>query len=286
VEQTAALLRSEEFKQKVKDATLKQKEVIAKIAPIAFMAPVPRVEKKSAAFPVKGVPRVAVDAKGCSVAIKGWDKSEVQYRVVQFSDPHLPDALNITDDHSESNVHITVQNPDPDANKGNFVEGAPNVRLEIYVPQRSDLKINTNGAIRLEGVTGDVELIGGDESINVRDVDGKMHVSSADGRIRVIGFKGEITAESADGMINLEGDFTGLSARADESSITLTVPDTLQANLDVNSDDVRGEGIAITRTGGDEKVSHYRIGGGGPLFRIETGGDIHVRGSNALFAGM
>src|SRR5205823_12586511 len=114
--------------------------------------------------------------------------------------------LEITEDHSDSAVNIRIQNPDADAQKGNF-EGGPNVRIEVYVPRKSNLKINTNGSIRLEGVSGDVELTGGDEPVNVRDVDGTMHVSTADGLIRVIGFKGEIAAESSDGMINLEGDF-------------------------------------------------------------------------------
>ena len=285
VEQTAALFQSDEFKAKV-NAAVKLKDMTVKIAPIAFMSSVPRVEKKSDSFPVKGVPKVTVDAKGCSVAVKGWDKSEVQYRVVQFSDARHPSPLNITEDHNDGGVNIRIQNPDADAHKGNFFEGAPNVRIEVYVPRKSNLKINADGGIRLEGVSGNVELTGNDESINVRDVDGTLHVSSSDGRIRVIGFKGEIVAESSAGMVNLEGDFLRLTARADEGAITLTVPESLQANLDATCDQIRGEGISVTRTGGDEKLSHYRIGSGGPLFRIETSGEIRVRSSSLLMAGM
>src|SRR5204863_4953169 len=134
----------------------------------------------SDSFAVKGIPRVTVDAKGCSVAVKGWDKSDVQYRVVQFSHPRRPGPLDITEDHSDSAVNIRIQNPDTGAQKGNFFEGGPNVRIEVYVPRRSNLKIDTNGSVRLEGVSGDVDLTGGDESVNVRDVDGTMHVATAD----------------------------------------------------------------------------------------------------------
>jgi len=238
--QTAAVVRLEDMNVRVK------------VAPVAFMSSVPRVEKKSESLPVKGVPRVTIDAKGCSVAVKGWDKSEVQYRVVQFSDARRSGPLNITEDHTDSAVNIRVLNPEAGQQKGMFFDGSPDVRIEVYVPRKSNLKINASGAIRLEGVSGDVELTGSEESINVRDVDGKMHVSSTDGRIRVIGFKGEIEAESGDGMINLEGDFSRLSANAEGGDVTLTVPESLQANLDSNCSDIHGDGISVTRTGGDD----------------------------------
>ena len=278
-------MQSEEFKKQIREA-VKQTEMIPRIAPVAFMSSVPRVEKKSELFVVKGIPKVTVDAKSCSVTVKGWDKSEVQYRVVQFSDPRHPDSLKITDEHSDGAVNIRVQDPDTGTPRAEFFDGVRNTRIEVYVPRKSNLKITADGDIRLEGVSGDVELNGGDESINVRDVDGKMHVSSSDGRIRVIGFKGDIVAESSDGMINLEGDFSGLSARADGGAVTLTLPEGLHANLDATCSEIRGEGVPVTRTGGDEKLSHYRIGNGGPLFRVETNGEIRVRGSNLLIAGM
>jgi hypothetical protein len=258
------------------------------IAPVAFMSSIPRVEKKSDSFVVKGVPRVTVEAKGCSVSVKGWDKSEVQYRVVQFSDARRPTPLNITEDHTDTTVNIRVQEPTAGAPKQNFFEGVPNARIEVFVPRKTDLKIETDGAIRLEGVSGDVDLNGSDESINVRDVDGKLHVASSDGRIRVIGFRGDINAESSDGTINLEGDFQKLTAHADNGPVTLTLPATMQADLDANCPDVRGEGISVTKVSSDDKRSRYqyRIGNGGRLFRVETAGEIRVRSNDLLNAGL
>lgn len=285
IDVTAKMLNSEEFKQKLKESIDKQREAMGNIAPVAFMS-VPRVEKKSESFAVKGVPKVNVNVGGCSVAVKGWDKSEVQYRVVQFSDARRSTPLSISENHSDTGVTISIQNPDARSHDGSFLTTAPSVRIEIYVPRRSNLKINTDGAIRLEGVSGDVELTGSDESINVRDADGTMRVSSSDGRIRVIGFKGDIVAESSDGMINLEGDFRSLVAKAIDAPVTLTLPGNASANLDATCTDVRGEGIPVTRTGTEDNVSHYRIGTGGPLLRVETNGEIRVRGTDLLAANL
>jgi Putative adhesin len=287
VRTAAQTLNSEELKQKIKDAVARQKDLVM-ITPAPFMSSVPKVEKKSESFPVKGVPRVTVDAKGCSVSVKGWDKSEVQYRVVQFSDARHPSPLNITDEHTDTTVNIQVREPSGGAPNPSFFEGVPNVRIEIYVPRKTDLKIETDAGIRLEGVSGDVDLLGENESINVRDVDGKLHAASSDGRIRVVGFKGDINAETSDGMISLEGDFQKLSAHADNAPITLTLPATTQADLEANCPDVQSEGIALIKMNSDEKHSRYRyrIGNGGLPFSVETAGEIQVRGASVLTAGI
>ena len=257
-------------------------DVLAKLSDISFSPTVPRVEKKSESFPVKGMPKVTVDAKGCAVTVRGWDKSEVRYRVVQFSGQLNRTPLNITADHSESSVTVRVNNTDIDAQGGHFNGDVNRTRIELFVPKKSNLKIKTDGEIRLEGVSGDVDLSGSDESITVRDVDGTLQVSSSDGRIRVIGFKGEITAQSSDGMISLEGDFRKLTAKAGDGSIFLTLPDNVQADLEASRENIQGEGLILTRVGVSEKVSKYRIGNGGANFQIETGGEIHVRGAGVL----
>lgn len=269
------VVQSDELKHAIKDA-IRQKAVIAKVVNAGFMTSVPRFEKKSASFPVKGVPKVTVAAEGCAVSVRGWDKNEVQYRVVQFADARNASPLVMTEDHSDSAVNIRVNDP----------ERGGNVRIEVFVPKKSNLKITTNGGIRLEGVSGDVELVGGDESVNVRDVDGKLRVVTTDGRIRVLGFKGEVDAESTDGMINLEGEFQKLTAHTNAGPVILTLPETAAADLEANCPDIKGDGISVSRTSTSDEVSRYRIGAGGPLFRIDAGGEIRVRGKSILVASL
>jgi len=274
IDDTAVIIQSEDLKEKVRELAEKQAE-FARMAPVAFMS-VPRVEEKSGTVAVKGVSTVTVEARGCSVDVKGWDKSEVRYRVVQFADPRRTVPVNVTENHTDSAVNINIEYTEP-----RRPNGQP-VRVEVYVPRHSNLKIDTDSAIRLDGVSGDIELKGSEESINVRDADGTMRVSTSDGRIRVIGFKGDIVANSSDGMINLEGDFKNLTANASDGDVTLTVPENTNANLEAGCSDVHGDGIALTKTGGDEPVCRYRIGSGGPQFQVHTNGEVLVRSLGLL----
>lgn len=279
--QTGQLLKSEKFQQKLEEAQLRQLASLDRMD-TAFFRSVPRFDKKSGVFVVKGVPKVTVDAKGCSVTVRGWDKNEVQYRVTQFTDPRNRGPIQMMESHSDSAVNINVQNPSYEERGGLFNNSSRQVRIEIFVPRKSNLKITTNGEIRLDGVSGDVELAGSDESINVRDVDGSLRVSNSDGRIRVIGFKGEIDAKTSDGTINLEGDFRKLSAKAGDGSIMLTLPENASADILANRNELNGEGLTLTRVSGNDAQTKYRIGKGGPVYTITTEGEIRVRANGTL----
>lgn len=279
---SAEVIGSRDFQRQVEQAQVKQREVLMRMAEIGFSPTMPRVEKKSGVFVVKGTPKVTIDAEGCSVKVSGWDKSEVEYRVVQFGDQRNRTPLKFREDHSESAVNIVVENPNYNSTRGGFFGDTSRVRVEVFVPRKANLKIRANGELRVEGVTGDIELTGSDEPINVRDVDGKLRVNNSDGMIRVIGFRGEIEAETSDGMINLEGDFRKLTARGSDGSISLILPEGTSADIEANCDELKGDGITLTRISSNEEKTKYRVGKGGPLFQIETAGDIKIRGADVI----
>ena len=274
---TSETLRTD-LKVNLDDIKIKTKDLV-RLSSIDFVnSSVPRVEKKSDSFPVKGVPKVSVEAKGCSVRVQGWDKSEVQYRVTQFSDPQNRTPINVTETHSDSAVTIKVENPDQAAKSGNFLNNGTRVRVEIFVPRKTNLKINANGEIRLDGVSGDVDLAGGDESINVRDVSGNMHVASTDGRIRVVGFSGELDARTDDGEVYLEGDFTKLSGKAAQGNFILTVADDPNIDIEANVDSLCVENLAEPKkTSGNS----WKFGKGGTKYRFSvSGGEVIIRGAD------
>ena len=203
------------------------------------------------------------------------------YKVIQFSDPRHPTPLNVIENHTDNSVNINVENSD-EGSSGGVIVGTPRVRIEIYVPKRSNLKIDADGEIRVEGVSGDLQLSGSDESINVRDSDGTLRVSTADGRVRVIGFRGQIEAQTSDGSISLEGDLKGLTAQADDGDITVTLPDGAGADIDSNCEDVIGEGIDVKRVSTEQHRIHYKVGSGGTPLRIDSQGEIRIRNANSL----
>ncbi|HEX3101940.1 MAG TPA: hypothetical protein VHQ01_09120 [Pyrinomonadaceae bacterium] len=278
---TVKAIDSVDLNVKMNDLKIKEK-VLANLANIDFRSSVPSIEKKSESFPVKGVPKVTVDAKGCSVKVQGWDKSEVQYRIIQFSDSRNRSPLNITENHSDSAVTIKVENPDGNAKSGNFLDEGVRVRIEIFVPRKSNLKISANGEVRLDGVSGDIDLAGGDESINVRDVSGNVHVASGDGRIRVVGFSGDMDARTNDGEVYLEGDFSKLSGKAADGKFILTVPEEPNLDIEANIEAITVENLGVPK---QTSNNNWRFGKGGPKYRFAlSGGDVIVRKADVASA--
>ncbi len=257
-----------------------QKEALAKLADANFVRAVPRIEKKSQIFPVKGIPKVTVEARGCAVKIRGWDRQEVQYTVSQFHGGRDPVPVNIKEEHTEKSLNLKVINSDEEALDGNFFLQRNRVRIEVFVPRKSNLKIITNGEIRLENVSGEIDLTGEDEAINVRDADGKLRIASKDGRVRIIGFKGALESVAGDGEVYMEGDFSRLSARAVDATFVLTLPADANANFSSNTE-IETEGLNLTR----EREGAWRLGKGGPRYDFRfTDGKLIVRNASTLAA--
>lgn len=278
----AKIVNSVEVQQRINEALARQRETMSRSASEAFFTTsLPRVKRKSGNFSVKGIPTVTVYAEPASVKVTGWDKNEVAYRVVQLVEPRRSDPLSVVEEHTDSTVKITID--EPKANNGQRYYGdGVTTRVEVFVPRKSNLKITANGELRIEGVTGDVMLNGSDEPINVRDVEGKLRVENSDGLIRVIGFRGEIDAQTSDGDINLEGDFTKLNATASDGSILLTLPENTGADLESSCPDIEGEGIEVTRTEETTAGGRYRIGRGGAKFNVRTEGEVRIRGASSI----
>ncbi|HXH68741.1 MAG TPA: DUF4097 family beta strand repeat-containing protein [Pyrinomonadaceae bacterium] len=255
------------------------KEALAQISAANWSTGAPSIEEKSDSFPVKGIPKVTVEARNCAVSVRGWDKSEVSYSMVRISRNNQKQPLNtdsaisVKAGDSDVSIKISAETSSPG---GIDSGGVTKTRIEIFVPKKSNLKVITNREIRLEGVSGEIDLQGADESINVRDVDGKLSVGTSDGKIRVIGFKGEINTKTSSGATNLEGDFRGLSARTVDGTITLTLPENANANIESNRKDIVGEGVSLVYQGDGKSTSTWKIGSGGENHLLYTSADGRV----------
>jgi len=253
-------------------------DVLVGLQDIRF-ANVPRVEKKSNSITVRGVPTVTVNAPGCSVKVHGWDKSEVQYSVVQFTtDRRNGGKVQAKENHTDSAVNITVEHGEKDALPGWDGNDIPRTRIEVYVPKKSDLKITADGEIRLENVSGEINLTGSQESIDVRDVGGKINLTTSCGQVRVIGFSGQLDATTENGNVYLEGKFDKLSADAGDGNVVLTLPQDANATIMSNTD-VEAEGLKIVK--GKEDV--WQLGKGGPSYNFDfDGGHLTVRNASEI----
>ena len=263
----------EEARKKFEEGRLERLEALAKLSEADFSMSSPVIERKTESFMVKETPKVTIEAKNCAVNVRGWDKQEVKYLITKISKNRLPNPLEIKTENSDSKVEIKVVN-------AVFMNDLTRVVIEVFVPKKSNLRIVTNREIRLEGVSGEIDLSGADEAINVRDSDGTLSVKTAAGKIRVIGFKGEIISQTSDGEMDLEGDFTGLSAQTVDGKIVLTLPENANAVFNSNVE-IESEGFNLIRD--DEDVMRWRIGKGNAEYNLKAvDGQIFVRNIKVL----
>jgi DUF4097 and DUF4098 domain-containing protein YvlB len=279
IEDAAQVIDTEKIKEQLRAAQMRQRDLMIRAGEIGWVAP--SIEKKTETFKVKGVPKVTVDAKDCSVIVKGWDKPEVQYLITKMSRVQQPVSYTVT--KGDSHVNIKVAEPTTPAD-GVVFSDLSRIRVEVYVPKKSNLRILTNREIRVENVSGELELEGGEDAVNVRDVDGKLRVATADGSIRIIGFRGDLESRTIDGAMMLEGDFQKINAQTADGTIVLTLPENANANIESNRKDIEAEGIALVPAGDKKDVSVWKIGSGGSIYRLYTtaDGQVFVRSSNNL----
>ena len=276
-------ISAEEMKEKFKEAQILQQEALIRLNNVKWVSPM--MEEKTESFTVKSNPTVTIDANNCSVFVRGWDKPEVKYSVRQAARNGLAQKnINVKADKSDSDVRIKVQNDS--AENSDALNTSDTVRVEVFVPKKSSLRILTNREIRLENVSGDIKLTGGEGAVNVRDSDGKLNVSTSEGRIRLIGFRGEVQAKTDCGMMNLDGDFQKLSARTVEGTIILYLPEDANTNIESNRKDIQAEGVSLEFLGDGKSTSKWKIGDGGKNFLLYTSADgkIFVRSKNTLTA--
>lgn len=288
----AFAVNKEEMQARVKEAQERYKESFARMADFNWTLGSPLIEEKSESFTVKDTPKVTVEAGNCAVSVRGWDKSEVRYSVTRFSRQRGQSPLNLQATQSNSDVYIKFAGENGANNQNEkdktfgkfFFNDTNRVRIEIFVPKKSNLKIVTGGEIRLENVSGEVDLQGADEAINVRDAGGKLTAATADGKIRIIGFDGSIDTKTDGGAINLEGDFRGLSARTADGTIILTLPENANANIESNRKDVTGEGFSLINQNDAKGNSMWKIGKGGENYQLYANdtGRIIVRSNKQL----
>jgi hypothetical protein len=276
----AKIVSSEQVQEQLREAQRIQREALARFAEVDWVGNAPKVEKKIDTIPVKGTPKVTVDAKECSVSVKGWDRPEVQYFLRRISRNRNAKPLDLKVDKTDSAVNIKVLGLEDEETLTGSAYDANQVRLEVFVPKKSNLRILTNREIRLENVSGEIDLTGEDEAINVRDVDGKLNLKAVDAMVRVIGFKGEFASNTSDATISLEGDFEKITVKSIDGTVILTLPEASNASFFSNTE-IEASGLPLTEDG----ANRWRLGKGGAKYNFNfADGKVFVRNANNLTA--
>lgn len=218
-------------------------------------------------FTVAGTPRVSITTFDGQVTVHGWDKSEVTYTATKHA--HDPDSLKQLSILAQQQGQVISVNA-----TSNNREQNGSVSLDVYVPRRSTLHVSSgDGALNLQGVSGEITLRSGDGAIEVADGGGQLEVNTGDGVIRVIKFDGQVDARTGDGAIALDGNFNAVSARTGDGTISLTVPAGSSFTIETNAqDDINNEGFVVAEDiTPSPRVKRWRIGNGGKVFILKTG---------------
>ncbi|MGC1105397.1 MAG: DUF4097 family beta strand repeat-containing protein, partial [Candidatus Acidiferrales bacterium] len=209
-------------------------------------------------------------------------------------------GVRITESQTGNEVDLEVHVP-----SFHFSFGWNNrsVRIELNVPREADFDISTgDGGVTSQAFHGQLRISTGDGNIEANGLTGQVRLHSGDGHIQGTGFDGELRADSGDGRIDITGRFDTLalesgdgsvnaevssgskiandwSVRSGDGSVTLRLPDGLNADLDAHT----GDGhitldFPVTTSGIISGTTiHGKIGAGGPPLLVHTGdGSIHI----------
>src|SRR5215213_5689666 len=222
--------------------------------------------KETRTFTVQGSPRITINTFDGHVTVHGWDKPEVTYTAVKASsDEESLKGISIQAEQKGEAISIIAQSNEQESGT---------VHFDVYVPRQSSLHVSSgDGALNLEGVTGQLTLRSGDGPIEVANGGGQLQVNTGDGVIRVIKFDGQVDARTGDGAIALDGNFNSLSARTGDGTISLTVPAGSSFTIETNSmEDLANEGFVVNEdVTPSPRVKRWRIGNGGKVFILKTG---------------
>jgi DUF4097 and DUF4098 domain-containing protein YvlB len=269
-----------------------------------------REEKR---FPVDGVPDLRLTTFDGAIEVRGTDTSQVLVEIEKRGPTReAVDELRVEATQEGRRIDVEVKRP---AREGVVfgINVSTSAKLIVSVPKHSTVLARTgDGAIRIEGVEGKLELRTGDGSIHVSDVKGELVLNTGDGSINVDHAEGRLTLETGDGGVNVEGNLavvrmhTGdgsIVYRADpatrmeddwdistgDGSVSIYLPAGFNADLDAHTGDgrIRNQlGIAGERDlerdrnseERDRRTLRGKIGEGGKRLRVQTGdGGITLR---------
>lgn len=270
-----------------------------------------QISREEKRFALDGAPQLHLSTFDGAIEIQPWDRPEVIVEIEKRGPTReAVDSLQIETSQKGNRIEVTVKRPSSETFSTFGFHVSSSAKLVASVPRRSDVVARTgDGSIRVDGVSGRVELRTGDGSIKATDVIGQLVLNTGDGAITVDGAEGQLALETGDGGVNVAGKLSAVRMhtgdgsivyRADpgaamasdwdistgDGSVALYLPASFGADLDAHTGDgrIRSELriVSAMDVEADEERSRRtlrgRLGDGGRRLRIRTGdGSITLR---------
>jgi hypothetical protein len=279
-------------------------------------------EEYAKTYPVSGQAIVRVRVDDSSVQVMTSDTPEVSFHVTTegFSAIDIGRKLHIDSRQDGNQIELTVHLSAgvtlgfSNRRITTVVRMPKNADLQLETSdgrvELSDLTGNitvhtSDGAVKASRLSGTIDLRSNDGEIVVDTLAGTFKLHSGDGKINATSLDGKCDVSTSDGSIHVAGRFDALdiksgdgavTARAQEGSkmsaawniatkdgdVDVTIPKSLQANLDASTSDGHiSLGIPVLIQGDlGKKTVRGTINGGGAVLYIHTSdGTIHINGS-------
>jgi DUF4097 and DUF4098 domain-containing protein YvlB len=239
----------------------------------------------SKTYNLTGHPDLRIETSDANIHVDTWDQSTIEARVSTVRYKIGEGGIRIDERQNGDAVVIEVRYPHHD-----IVFGWHNQRVDIniHMPREGKVNLRTgDGRIDLAGFKGEMDLHSGDGTETLDNVDGKLHASTSDGHIRANGRFDELELKTGDGPLDVRAAngssmTSGWRLETGDGSVTLEVPATLAADLDLHTGDGHIDLEMPVTTEGQLRQNEVRgkLNGGGRLMVIRTGdGSIHLRKS-------
>ena len=256
-----------------------------------------REEKR---FTVDGTADLRVATFDGSIQIQSWDKPDILVEVEKRGPTREAlAALQIVVDQKGNVIDLEVKRPKSESFSGLGINQSAYARLIVSVPRSTNIRARSgDGSIRIDRVTGRIELRTGDGSIRASEVAGDLNFDTGDGSIVVDGAEGSLVVDTGDGSVTVTGKIGALklhtgdgsvvyraqpgSAMADnweittgDGSVTLYLPENFGAEVDAHTGDGRiTNELNVEKDGTEDRERRTlrgRIGPGGKALRVRTG---------------
>jgi hypothetical protein len=269
-------------------------------------AEIVREEKR---FTVNGPADLHLVTFDGAIDIQSWDKSDIVIEIEKRGPTReAVDALQINATQNGNRIELEVKRPRSESFSGVGFYRSATAKLIVSVPRQTNLHARSgDGSIRIERVSGRIELRTGDGSIRGVDIAGDLSMNTGDGSVTVDGAEGRLEVDTGDGGVTVSGRLTRLKVHTGDGSIicraesesrlgedweittgdggvTLYLPQSMNAELDAHTGDgtirneLRVESAAVDREH-RRRTLKARLGDGGRSIRIRTGdGSIRLRG--------
>jgi DUF4097 and DUF4098 domain-containing protein YvlB len=273
---------------------------VAVITLTAGAATSARADDWNKKYSVNGKAGLYVRVNDGNVDVTASNGNEIEARVTT-SGWRIPNDVRISEEQDGNHVNLTVSLPHQNWNW--FGSNHRSVRIELRVPKEADLDISSgdgnvtaqgvsgsvhiqtsDGNMNVQNVRGDIRLHTGDGHVEGREIDGAMDVDTSDGHVTLSGRFDALKVHTGDGHVDVEAQNgsslgNGWSLRSGDGSITLRLPDNLNADLDAHTGDGHiSMSFPLTISGSMSDSSiRGKINGGGPTLYIRTGdGSIRI----------